>query len=384
MLLIKNGKIFTMEGINYEKGDILVDKGKIVKISKNINISSKISIIDAKGAWVMPGIIDAHCHIGLLEQGVGVEGNDINESTNPITPQLRAIDGINPLDDAFKDAIKAGITSVMTGPGSANVMGGQFVAIKTSGICVDEMVIKEPAAIKVAFGENPKRVYNSKGKMPTTRMATAALLRQTLTDSKNYKRRKDTAYLKGENFDINLKMESLIPVLERKIPLKAHVHRADDIFTAIRLAKEFNILITLDHCTEGDIIAKYIKNADVPAILGPGLTSKGKVETKGKSFITPYILNKEGIKFAITTDHPVVPIEYLPLCAALAVKEGLALEEALKAITINAAEIMGIDNRVGSLKEGKDADMAIFNGNPLENFTSLIYTIIDGNIVYSR
>ncbi|WP_027624159.1 amidohydrolase [Clostridium lundense] len=382
MILIKNGKIFTMAEKKYENGCILIDEGKIIEVGENIEVPTDAEIIDAKGGWVIPGIIDAHCHIGLKEEGMGFEGSDINETTDPITPHLRAIDGINPLDTAFEEAIKAGITTVMTGPGSANVIGGQFVVMKTKGICVDDMVMKAPAAMKIAFGENPKRVYNSKGKMPMTRMATAALLRDTLIKAKNYKQKKDSAQIKGDSFDIDLKMEALIPVLQKKIPLKAHAHRADDILTAIRIAKEFDVLLTLDHCTEGEIISEYIKNAEVPAIVGPTLTFKGKIETRNKSFTTPKKLNKAGIKVAIMTDHPVIPIQYLPMCAGLAVKEGWDLEEGLKAITINAAEIIGVADRVGSIENGKDADIAIFDGNPLDSLTNTLYTIINGKVEY--
>jgi imidazolonepropionase-like amidohydrolase len=265
---------------------------------------------------------------------------------------------------------------------SANVIGGQFVAMKTEGTSIDDMIILEPAAMKIAFGENPKRVYNGKGKMPSTRMGTASILRETLQKAKNYKVKKEKALTKNENFEEDFKMEALMPVILKKIPLKAHAHRADDILTAMRIAKEFDVLLTLEHCTEGHLISKYIKAQELPAVVGPTLTFNGKVETKNKSFATPGILAKVGIKVAIMTDHPVIPIQYLPLCAALACKEGLSIDEALKAITINPAEICNIDDRVGSIEKGKDADISIFNGNPLEIFTKTLYTIIDGNIVY--
>lgn len=384
MLLIKNGKIFTMTDKNYENGCILIEEGKIKSVGENIDVPEGTETIDAKGGWVIPGIIDAHCHIGIVEENIGFEGDDVNEATDPITPHLRAIDAINPIDEAFDEAVKAGITSVMTGPGSANVIGGQFIAMKTKGISIDDMVILEPAAMKVAFGENPKRVYNRKSKMPSTRMGTAALLRETLTNAKNYKSKKEKALSKQENFDIDLKMESLIPVLEKKIPLKAHGHRADDLLTAIRIAKEFDVLLTLDHCTDGNIIADYIKKAGIPTIVGPTLTFRGKIETKNKSFSTPGVLTAAGVKVAIMTDHPVIPIQYLPICAGLAVKEGLALHDGLKAITINAAEICGISHRVGSLEQGKDADISVFDGNPMEIFTNTLYTIIDGKVIYRR
>ncbi|WP_032121394.1 amidohydrolase [Clostridium amazonitimonense] len=383
-MLIKNGKIYTMAGEIYEKGCILIEDGKIKKIGENIQGHSEEKVIDVKGAWVLPGIIDAHCHIGGMEANMGFEGSDINEMTDPITPQLRALDAINPNDEAFQKAVKGGITSVMTGPGSANVMGGTFVAIKTHGRAIDDMIIKEPAAMKIAFGENPKRVYNNKNKMPSTRMATAALLRQTLIEAKNYKAKKDNAKEKGEFFELNFKMEALLPVIEKKIPLKAHAHRADDILTAIRIAKEFDLLMTLDHCTEGHLISDYIKESGFPAIVGPTMSFNSKIELGNKSFSTPAVLRREGIKVAIMTDHPVIEEQYLPLCAGLATKEGLSFEDALKAITISAAEISGISDRVGSIEVGKDADIAIFDGNPLESMTNCLYTIIDGKVVYEK
>lgn len=384
MLLIKNAKIFTMIGVNYLNGCILIKDTKIANVGENIDVNEEYRIIDAKGGWVIPGIIEAHCHLGMHEEDLGFEGDDTNEATDPITPHLRAIDAINPLDAAFEEAVRAGITTVMTGPGSTNVIGGQFVAIKTWGSCIDDMVVLEPSALKVAFGENPKRVYKGKNKIPSTRMGTAALLRETLNNAKNYKNRKLKAIEKNENFDLDLKMESLLPVIEKKIPLKAHAHRADDLLTAIRIAKEFDVLLTLDHCTDGAIIVDKIKEANVPAIIGPTMTFRTKVETKNKSFSTPKILNEAGITIALTTDHPVTPIQYLPICAGLAAKEGLGIEEALKAITINAAKIIGIDNRVGSIEIGKDADIAIYDGNPMEIFTHTLYTIINGQVVYER
>lgn len=382
-MLIKNGKIFTMAGENYDNGQVLIRDGKIIEVGEKINAPQKEEVIDVHGAWVLPGIIDAHCHLGMEEEGMGFEGDDVNERVDPITPHLRAIDAINPMDEAFYSAVKGGITCVMTGPGSANVIGGQFAVIKTHGIAIDDMVVLAPAAMKIAFGENPKRVYGNKGKAPCTRMGTAGLLRQTLTEAVNYKNKKEKAEAKGEYFETNIKMEALIPVLERKIPLKAHAHRADDILTALRIAKEFNLKITLDHCTEGHLIADYIKKAGVPAIIGPTMTFKTKVEVKNKTFKTVKELQDKGIKVAIMTDHPVIQQHYLPICAGLAVKEGLDIEDGLKAITINAAEIAGVSDRVGSLEPGKDADLAIFTGNPMETLTKTLYTIIDGKIVYS-
>lgn len=382
MLLIKNGKVLTMAGITYEKGCVLVEDGKIKEIGESIVETENMEIIDAKGGWVMPGIIEAHCHIGIMEEDKGFEGNDTNEMTDPVTPQLRAIDAINPMDTAFNDAVEGGVTSVMTGPGSANVVGGQFVFMKTKGKSIDDMIVKEPAAMKIAFGENPKRVYSGKGKMPATRMATAALLRETLTKAAQYKEKKEKALAKGEDFTEDFKQEAWLPVLNKEIPLKAHAHRSDDILTAIRIGKEFNLHMTLDHCSEGHFIPEYVAASSYPAIIGPTLTRRSKIEVQNKTFKTPGIVHKAGTLVALTTDHPVIPVQYLSKCAGLAAKEGLGIEEGLKAITINAATICGVADRVGSLEVGKDADIAIFSGNPMEIFTDTLYTIIDGQIVY--
>ena len=384
MLLIKNGKIITMSDKNYENGCILIHDNKIVDIQEYIEESDNMEVIDAKGAWVMPGIIEAHCHIGLSEEGIRFEGDDINEATNPITAHLRAIDAINPLDIAFTDAIKGGITSAMTGPGSANVCGGKFVFMKMAGESIDDMIVENDYAMKVAFGENPKRVYSSKSTSPSTRMATASILREALLKAKNYKNKKEEANKHGKYFEIDFKQECWMDVLDKKIPLKAHAHRADDILTAIRIAKEFDVNMTLDHCTEGHLIAENIKKSGFSAIVGPSLMNRSKYELKNKTFETSGILNKHGVTVAITTDHPVVPIQYLPICAGFAAKAGLGVEEGLKAITINAAKICGVDDRVGSLEVGKDADIAIFTGNPMETFTETLYTIINGKIVYSK
>ncbi|XZN28113.1 amidohydrolase [Clostridium perfringens] len=383
-MLIKNGKIFTCEeGKIYEKGDILIKDGKISRIGEDLSqYIGEEEVIDAKGLLIFPGFIEAHCHLGLHEEGNNGAGNGTNEASEPITPQMRAIDGINPFDGGFQSAREAGVTTAVIGPGSANVIGGQFAAIKTSGICIDDMIIKEPVAIKVAFGENPKRVYSGKNKMPNTRMAIAALLRETLTEAVNYKNRKIDAEIEDRDFSKNLKYEALLPLINREIPMKAHAHRADDILTAIRIAKEFNLKLTLDHCTEGHLISDYIKRENLDAIVGPTLSFNGKVETLNKTFKTPKALIDKGIKVAITTDHPVVTIDNLPLCAAMAMKEGITFNKALEAITINPAEIIGIDERVGSLKEGKDGDLVILNGSPFEIATKTIYTIINGEVVY--
>lgn len=384
MLLIKNGKILTMSGKNYEKGCILIKDKKIAKVAENIELNGddNCKVIDATGCLVMPGIIESHCHIGIKEERKGFEGDDCNEMNDPITPYLRALDGVNVMDSAFHTALSSGITGVMVGPGSSNVVGGQFVFIKTYGRCIDDMVVLEPAAMKVAFGENIKINYNEKNVVPSTRMSVAALLREELFNAKQYNEKKKKALKEGKSFEKEFRKECWLPVINREIPLKAHVHRVDDILTAIRIAKEFNLRLTLDHCTEGHLIAKEIKESGFPAIVGPSLTVRNKIETQNADFKTAGELHKAGVNVAITTDHPVTRIQDLIICAGLAAREGLGIEEGLKAITINAAQICNVSNRLGSIEVGKDGDIAIFDGNPMEVFTRAIYTIIDGEVVY--
>ena len=381
-MLIINGKILTMEGpaiaCGYvrTKGRLIDELGTMQELSQMQNEK----ILDVHGAWVMPGLIDSHAHIGITEEKWGTIGDDSNEATNPSTATLRAIDGINPMDPAFHDAIEAGITSVMAGPGSANVIGGQFVFMKTQGRCIDNMIVKHPAALKVAFGENPKTTYGDQGVYPATRMGIAAMLRNTLHQAVQYKKDKES----GNLLSLDFEMEPWIPVLNKEIPLKAHAHRADDILTAVRIAKEFDVEITIDHGTEGHLIADEIKSSGFPVIVGTDLTSRSKLEVQNMDFKTCGVLHSSGVLCSITTDHPVALIQYLPLCAGLAVKHGLPVEEGLKAITINAAKICKVDERVGSLKKGKDADIAIFSGNPMEIFTKTLYTIIDGEVIYDN
>ena len=379
-MLIINGKILTMEGKTIENGFVRI-KGKLIEEIGTMSVlksTEKERILDVHGAWVMPGLIESHAHIGITEEKWGAIGDDSNEATNPSTATLRAIDGINPMDPAFHDAIQAGITSVMAGPGSANVIGGQFVFMKTQGRCIDHMIVKFPAAMKIAFGENPKTTYGDQNLYPSTRMGTAAMLRNTLHQAVQYKKDKENGNIATEDFE----MEPWLTVLDKEIPMKAHAHRADDILTAIRIAKEFDVDITIDHGTEGHLIADDIKNSGFPVIAGTDLTSRSKLEVQNMDFKTCGVLQNAGVLCAITTDHPVALIQYLPLCAGLAVKHGLPMKEGLKAITINAAKICRVDDRVGSLKKGKDADIAIFSGNPMEIFTKTLYTIINGEIVY--
>ena len=387
MIYIVGGKILTMAGDSWEKGYLCIEDGKIREVGPMENGApfplpegENVTIINACGYLVMPGLIEAHCHMGIMEEKMGMEGDDCNEAVNPITPYLRAIDAINPMDAAFESARRAGITSAMIGPGSANVVGGTFCFVKNFGRCIDEMLLLSPAAMKIAFGENPKVNYADLDKSPVTRMGIAAMLREELFKAQRYYEKK-CAGMKREEEDFRL--EAWIPVFEKKIPLKAHVHRTDDIQTAIRIAGEFGVDVTLDHCSEGHLIAEKIKESGFPAIIGPGLASRSKIEVQNKAFKTVGILNRAGVKTAITTDHPVTPIQTLPICAGLAVKAGMDEMEALKSITIYPAQICRVDQRVGTLELGKDADIAIFDGLPLKLETRVMCTMIGGRIVYA-
>lgn len=383
MLLIKNGHIKPIVGEELENGCVLIDDaGKIAAVGAELEAPADTQVIDAQGRLVTPGCVEAHCHIGLDNEAMGWEGHDYNEIVEPLTPQLRAIDSINPQDEAFANAIRGGVTSACTGPGSANVVGGTFVAIKLAGNRVDKMVIKNPIAMKCAFGENPKRCYGqSLKKSPTTRMGTASLLRELLFKTQRYMEDKEA----GKNPAYDMKLEAMIPVLKGEIPLKAHAHRADDILTAVRIAKEFGVKMTLDHCTDGAVIADELAEEGLPAFVGPSLGSKTKIELINKSFKTPSVLQKAGVPISIITDAPVIPLQYLPMCAGLAASEGLDMEEAWKAITINPAVYTGIADRVGSLEPGKDGDVVIWTADPLKTIGGHAYmTIVDGKIVYQE
>lgn len=373
MLLIRNGLLYTMEKNEAIRGDLLIDRGKILEIAGDIQPTENMQVIDASGLRVYPGFIDAHSHIGISEEKKTGQGDECNEGTNPVTPCMRALDAINPMDSAFHNALASGVTGVMVGPGSANPIGGQFAFIKTHGRRVDDIVVQAPSAIKLAFGENPMTCYGPNGNMPSTRMGIASLIREELTLARQY-------FDSGSSGQFG--MECYRDLFEKKIPLKAHVHRADDIFTAIRIAKEFGLDLTLDHCTEGHLIAEDIAQSGHPAIVGPSLASRSKDEVSLSDFKTPGILQKAGVTVALTTDHPVSRIQYLPLCAGLAAKEGMGEWGALRAITIDAARICRVDHRLGSLREGKDADIVLYRGDPLEIASSVCMTIIDGEIVW--
>ncbi len=380
MLLIKNGLIHDAVNPEPYAGDILIEDGKIKKIGTDI--TAEAEVIDAAGRNIYPGFVEAHCHLGLHGYGIGFEGADFNEMNDILSPQLRAIDSIYPQDEAFKKAVAGGVTCVCTGPGSANVLGGSFTAIKTVGSCVDNMTVKTEVAMKCAFGENPKRCYKDKNNY--ARMSTAAKLREILMKAKDYRARVEAAggeAAKRPAFD--MKLEALLPVINKEIPLKAHAHRADDIFTAIRIAKEFDLDLTIEHCTEGHLIAEELAKYDYPLAVGPTLTNATKYELRNKSWDTPRVLSEAGCQVSIITDSPVIPQEYLSLCAGLAVKAGMDPFAALQAITINPAKHIGISDRVGSLEEGKDADIIITDDDPISSTTcEVLYTIIDGNVVY--
>ncbi len=380
MLCIKNGMIH--DGVNREafRGDILVEDGKIRAVGEVPVIPEGAEIVDAEGLQVYPGFVEAHGHIGLDGYGIGYEGMDYNELNDIISPQMRGIDGVKPMDPAFAMAAAAGVTCVCVGPGSANVLGGTFTAIKTVGSRADDMVVRDGVAMKCAFGENPKRVYRDK--KDSSRMTTAALLRETLFKAQEYMEKKEAAgeaLSKKPAFD--MKMESLLPVMKREIPLKAHAHAAEDIFTALRIAKEFDLKITLEHVTEGHLIAEELAKENVPLAVGPTLTSASKFELRNKSWVTPGRLAAAGCQVSIITDSPVIPQEYLPLCAGLAVQAGMDPFAALQAITINPARHAGIADRVGSLEAGKDADIVITEGCPFEVSAKVKYVFIDGKQV---
>ena len=385
-MYLLGGTVKTMAGKDIEDGCIHIIDGKIAEIGRRdeivIHPASHEKVIEVPHGLIMPGLIESHCHMGITEEKKGMEGDDCNETVDPVTPYLRAVDAINTMDAAFDDAVRAGITSAMIGPGSSNVVGGQFAFVKTMGRRIDDLIVKAPAAMKVAFGENPKVNYSGQNKSPATRMAIAGMLRRELSRAVSYARQKEEAARKGDAFEEDFSMECWLPVLRGEIPLKAHVHRVDDIFTAIRVAKEFGLRMTLDHCSEGHLIAEELAAEGFPAIVGPDLASRSKIEVQNMAFKTVGVLNHAGVLTAITTDHPVSLIASLPLCAGLAVKSGLAMEEGYRAITINAARICGVEKSVGSLEVGKDADIAVFSGNPMEVFTRTLYTIIDGRIVY--
>ncbi len=401
MIAIVNGKVMTITQGTLEPGTVLVEGGRIVAIGQEVVIPEDAEVYDAAGKVVMPGLIDAHCHVGLFPDGIGWEYSDGNEMTDPITPHLRALDAVHPEDLAFQDLAPAGVTTVLTGPGSGNLIGGQWVCLKTAPKpSVEEMVLLEPAGMKMALGENPRRVYGERTKAPSTRMGNAALLRAALVDAQNYlqqwqryeddKARYEAKVASGDEDadppkkpERDLKLEALGKVLRREMKARVHAHRADDMLTAIRIAEEFDLDLTLEHATEGYKIADLLAVKGIPVTAGPILFSRTKYELREMTPKNPGLMAKAGVKVAIQTDESSA-VKYLTINAALAVREGMPEEEALKAITLNAAEIIGVADRVGSLEPGKDADVVVFDGHPFDYRSSPELVLIDGQVVYRR
>ena len=382
-MLIINGTVHTMDGLTIPNGYVAVSGDKIAKVGPMEECPShwEGETLDAAGGHILPGFIDAHCHLGMFGDAVGFEGDDGNEATDPCTPHLRAIDGVNPLDRCFEEARAAGVTTVLTGPGSANPISGQFAALKTTGKWVDAMVVKAPVAMKLALGENPKCVYNERHETPVTRMATAAIIRENLRKALEYgeKLEKAEADEEEDKPEYDAKLEALLPVVRGELPVHIHAHRADDIATGVRIAKEFGLKCVIVHGTEAHRIPELLEQEGVPVITGPCLGDRSKPELANMTIESPAVLTLQGIKTAICTDHPEVPIQYLPLCAAMAVKGGMLPEAALAAITINPAQIAGIDHRVGSLTPGKDADIVITTGHPI-NLLSRVRAVFIGGV----
>ncbi|MBE7030644.1 MAG: amidohydrolase [Ruminococcaceae bacterium] len=379
MILLTNARIYAGTQLELmEHGYILIDGSVIKAVGDMADAPKNISDTrDLGGATVTPGFIDAHCHLGMWEDSLGFEGDDGNESTDPITPHLRAIDAVNPLDRYFAEALSAGVTTVVTGPGSANPIGGTFVAMKTHGSCVDDMIVKSPCAMKMALGENPKYVHGKKGKAPLTRMATAALIRRTLTEARTYAQKKG-----GDNPpDTDLRMEALLPVLDGSLPVKFHAHRADDICTALRIAEEFSLNASLEHVTDGALMPERLKEAGVPLCVGPYLTDRSKPELKNLTPATAAGLLAAGLPVSVITDHPVTPCEYLPLCAHLLRRYGVSQALALRSVTVNPALACGIADRVGAIAPGLDADLVIFDGDPLDPLVSPKQIFVNGESI---
>lgn len=380
---IVGGRMVPIEGEPIENGTVLIRDGKIAAVGRDVEVPAGADRVDATGRYVLPGFVEAHAHVGLAEEAEGWAGQDINELSDPITSYVRAIDAVNPADIGFRDAISGGVLAVNITPGSGNAIGGQTVAIKTWGRTVDEMVLRQPAGMKSALGENPKSVYAERKKAPSTRLGTAAVIRSAFVATRNYLAKVADAEEQGKPVERDLSLEALGGVLRREIPLRQHCHRADDIATAMRIAEEFGYDLVIDHGTEGHMIADIIAGRGIPVIIGPLFTNRSKVELRGRSLTNPGRLAAAGVTIAITTDHPVVPIHLLVLQAAVAVREGLDRETALRAITINPARILGVADRIGSLTVGKDADLVIWTGDPFDVMSRAERVFVDGREIYT-
>ena len=384
-MLIINGTVHTMDGQTIPGGFVAVTGDKIAAVGPMTQAPDawEGEKLDAQGGHIFPGFVDAHCHLGMFGDSVGFESEDGNEATDPCTPHLRGIDAINPLDRCFAEAREAGVTTVITGPGSANPINGQLAAIKTAGRWIDEMIVMAPVAMKLALGENPKSVYNDRHETPVTRMATAAIIRENLSKALEYGEKLDRAAADEdeEKPEYDARLEALLPVVRGELPVHIHAHRADDIATGVRIAKEFNLKCVIVHGTEGHLLPELLVQEGIPVITGPILGDRSKPELANMTTQTPNLLSESGVKVAICTDHPEVPIQYLPLCAAIAVKGGMDHEKALEAITIRPAQICGIADRVGSLTPGKDADIVVADGDPLNPMTHIRAVVIGGKRV---
>jgi imidazolonepropionase-like amidohydrolase len=380
--LIKNGMLYDLKNNKYNKKDIAIKDGKIEEISENLSEHYEdAEVINVKEKFVFPGFIDCHTHLGIIEECTGKIGADNNETSDPVTPHLNGIDGINPFDISFKDAMKSGITCVMSGPGSNNVVGGRNVALKTCGTIIDKMVIKNPAGFKVSLGENPLSTYGINDKCPVTRMGSAALIRELFMRTEDYIVRKENKRI--EERDIRL--EAVVPLLKGEIPLRVHAHRADDIVTAVRIAEEFNISkMVIEHGTEAHLVKSYLKEKNIPVAYGPFLTPRIKMELKARKYGSIVELFEAGVKTALITDHPYNSIDCLRTVAAIALAQGLSFKDAIKSITVNAAEILNCQERIGKLEVGYDADIVVYDGNPLDIKSKVELTIINGEIVFKR
>ncbi len=365
-MVITNAKVMPVDRPVIENGYVRIENGIIVELGEMPYKGTDEQVFNANGGLLLPGFVDAHTHLGMWEDGLGFEGDDGNEDTDPATPHLRAIDAINPLDRCFREALESGVTTVVTGPGSANPIGGQMCALKTYGRRIEDMIIREPVAIKMALGENPKTVYHAKNQAPVTRMATAAIIREQLALARRYEqdlRNSETS--DDDPPELDVKCEALLPVIKREMPVHFHAHRLDDIFTARRIAAEFNLDYIIVHGTQGHLAADLLAEDNIKVLCGPLICDRSKPELRDLTPASPSILHKAGVEFAIVTDHPVIPVQYLAICASIAVREGLPFEEAIKAITLAPARIIGIDDKVGSITPGKDADLVLFSGDPL-------------------
>jgi imidazolonepropionase-like amidohydrolase len=369
-------------GERVENGVVVLENGKIADVGRNVSVPGDAEVFDLRGMVVTPGLIDAHVHMGTYNEGFPEDMQDANDMVDPIAPQLRVLDALYPGDLSFPDALAGGVTCVQSLPGSGNVIGGQGVIVKTKSDILERMVVRAPSAMKAALGENPTRVYSAKNKLPNTRMGTAFLMRDAFVRARNYREKAEAARTKGEPFERSLAMEALLPVLDRQLVYRVHCHRMDDIQTAVRVAEEFALRYTLEHCTEGHLIAPWLAEKKAFAAVGPTFTSRAKIELRNKTWDTPRILWEHGVHFCIITDHPVVPVEHLIVCAALAVRAGLPAEEAIKAVTLYAAEHLGVADRVGSIEKGRDADLAVWNGEPLDARSRVVKTFVNGALVY--